>query len=70
MRISRPAAFICASEVELPGTRIMSPNVVLMASSMRASAMAWSMSWLAVTHTGQPGPESSLTPAGMTLRNP
>mgnify|MGYP006880501401 CR=1 FL=1 len=70
MRISRPAAFCAASEVDDPGTRIMSPKVVMMAPSMLASAIAWSMSRLAVTQTGQPGPLSSLSPAGIMERKP
>ena len=52
MRMSRPAAFCAASEVDDPGTRIMSPKVVMMAPSMLASAIAWSMSQLAVTQRG------------------
>lgn len=62
MRMSRPAAFCAASEVDDPGTRIMSPNVVMMTPSILASAIAWSISRLAVTQTGQPGPLSSLSP--------
>ena len=44
MRTSRPAAFSAASELVDPGTRIMSPNVAIMAPGTRARAMAWSMS--------------------------
>ena len=70
MRTSCPAAFSAARELVDPGTRIMSPNVVMMTPSTRASAMARSMSWLAVTHTGQPGPESRCRFAGMIERKP
>ena len=41
-----------------------------MASGTRAMAMAVSMSWLLVTHTGQPGPERSLSPSGIAERRP
>ena len=40
MRMSRPVAFCAASEVDDPGTRIMSPKVVMMAPSMLESAIA------------------------------
>ena len=56
--------------MEVCGTRIMSPKVVMMAPSMLASAIAWSISRLAVTQTGQPGPLSSLSPAGIMERKP
>ena len=69
-RTSAPAAFSAPKVVELPGTRIMSPNVVTIASGTRAMAMAQSMSWLEVTHTGHPGPDSSLSPLGMAERRP
>ena len=69
-RTSAPWAFSAPSVVVLPGTRIMSPNVATMASGTRAMAMAQSMSWLDVTHTGHPGPERSLSPSGMALRRP
>ena len=42
----------------------MSPKVVTMTSGCLASSMAMSMSSLAVTHTGQPGPESRVTLLG------
>ena len=41
-----------------------------MTSGRCASATAVSMSWFAVTQTGQPGPESSVTLPGMTPRRP
>ena len=69
-RTSAPAARSAPSVVELPGTRTMSPNVVTMTSGTRAMAMAVSMSWLEVTHTGQPGPDRSLSPSGMAPRRP
>ena len=58
------------SELVDPGTRIMSPKVAMMTSSRSLSAMAWSISRLAVTQTGQPGPDRSLSPSGMMERNP
>ena len=70
MRTSRPAAFWRDSDVVDPGTRIMSPKVAMTTPSRRESAMAWSMSRLEVTQTGQPGPESRCTPAGMMERKP
>ena len=48
----------------------MSPNVAMVTSGMRASAMTASMSRFDVTHTGQPGPEERRTPSGMRLRMP
>ena len=41
-----------------------------MTSGGCASSMAVSMSWFAVTQTGQPGPESSVIHSGMTPRRP
>ena len=70
MRTSAPADFSAASDDVLPGTRIMSPRVAIHVPSSRASAMAWSMSRLAVTHTGQPGPESSWRLFGRIERKP
>lgn len=70
MRTSRPAACSLSSEDELPGTRVMSPNVVRITFSTRARAITASMSRLAVTHTGQPGPLASLQPSGMRSRMP
>jgi hypothetical protein len=48
----------------------MSPNVVTITSGRLASSIAMSMSSLAVTQTGHPGPESSVTLSGMTSRRP
>ncbi len=69
-RTSRPAAFSAANDELEPGTRIMSPKVVMMAPSTRASATAWSMSTFAVTQTGQPGPESRCRLRGRSERKP
>ena len=70
MRTSRPAACSADSELVEPGTRFMSPKVVRTRPSMRASAMTVSMSRLAVTHTGQPGPLIRRTPGGRMDRKP
>ncbi len=70
MRTSRPADFSAASDEVLPGTRIISPKVATVIPSLRASAMAWSISRFAVTQTGQPGPESNRRPSGIIERNP
>src|SRR5450759_269872 len=48
----------------------MSPKVVIVTPGWRAISMAVSMSRLAVTHTGQPGPEISVTFLGITSRSP
>ena len=70
MRTSRPCA-CSASKLDVdPGTRVMSPNVVMMMLGMRHSAMTVSISLFDVTHTGQPGPEERRTPSGMRLRMP
>ena len=47
-----------------PGTRIMSPNVVMMTSGCSAMAMASSTRPIGITHTGQPGPCTSVTVSG------
>ena len=68
--ISRPAA--CSFnrlEVE-PGTRVISPNVVIFTPGMRARAITVSISLLEVTQTGQPGPEASRVPSGIIERKP
>ena len=70
MRTSAP--FACSArrlDVE-PGTRVMSPKVVMMTPGMRASAITLSMSWLDVTQTGHPGPDASFTLSGMSDRIP
>ena len=69
MRMSRPAACSLSELVE-PGTRVMSPKVVMIAFGTRESAITVSMSWLLVTHTGQPGPLARRQPSGMSERMP
>ena len=70
MRMSRPAACSLRSELVEPGTRVMSPKVVIITFGTRESAMTVSMSWLLVTHTGQPGPLARRQPSGMSERMP
>ena len=70
MRTSAPSARASARDWRRPGTRIMSPKVASVAFPPRASSMAASTSAAAVTHTGQPGPESSWTDPGSSARMP
>src|ERR1035437_5330677 len=48
----------------------MSPNVASATPGSRPSSMAKSMSRLAVTQTGHPGPDSSVTFSGIKSRRP
>jgi hypothetical protein len=70
MRMSRPSAFSRESELREPGTLTISPKVVSVMPGWRPISMAMSMSRFAVTQTGQPGPESSVTFSGMRSRSP
>ena len=70
MRTSAPSAFSRCRDEPLPGTRIRSPNVATMVSGSPASLTKASISFWAVTHTGQPGPESSVTVSGSNDRMP
>src|ERR1019366_1818880 len=60
MRMSVPAAFASKNEPLLPGTRIMSPNDVMITSGCAARCMASSTRPIGMTHTGHPGPGTSL----------
>lgn len=53
--MERPAACSFSRLDVEPGTRVMSPNVAMVTSGTRASAITVSMSRFDVTHTGQPG---------------
>ena len=64
MRMSVPAALESKNDPRPPGTRIMSPKVVMITSSCSAMAMASSMRPIGSTHTGQPGPWTSVTFSG------
>jgi hypothetical protein len=47
-----------------PGTRIMSPNDVMSTPGCRAMWIASSMRPIGITHTGQPGPCTSVMLSG------
>ena len=65
LRMSVPAALASKKEPLLPGTRIMSPNDVMITSGSDARAMASSTSPIGITHaTGRPGPCTSVTDSG------
>ena len=64
IRMSAPAAFESKNEPRPPGTRIMSPNDVMITSGRSAIAMASSTRPMGITHTGQPGPCTSDTASG------
>ena len=56
IRMSVPRALASKNEPLLPGTRIMSPNEVMITSGSAASAIASSTRPIGITQTGQPGP--------------
>ena len=64
MRMSVPCALASKNEPWLPGTRIMSPNEVMMVSGWAASAIASSTRPIGMTQTGQPGPCTSVIDSG------
>ena len=64
MRTSPPCARTPSRSVPDPGTRSMSPNEVRITSGRRAMAIALSISSSGVTHTGQPGPCTSVISGG------
>jgi hypothetical protein len=70
MRISAPRLRSSSRLLRVPGTRIMSPKVKRMMSLSRTISMTASMSPWLVTHTGQPGPDSSLMLGGSSPRIP
>ena len=70
MLISRPAACSFKRLEVDPGTRVMSPKVVIFTPGTRESAITVSMSLLEVTHTGHPGPDAKRVPSGIIVRKP
>ena len=64
IRMSVPAALASKNEPWLPGTRIMSPNEVMMVSGCEARWMASSTRPIGMTHTGHPGPCTSVIASG------
>ncbi len=64
--MSWPLAFSSVKLEYDPGTFIISPKVVIITSFCWESAIIVSMSLLAVTQTGQPGPEIKRTLSGIT----
>ena len=64
IRMSVPAALESKNVPPLPGTRIMSPNEVMITSGLPAMWMASSTRPIGITHTGQPGPCTSVTLSG------
>ena len=64
IRMSVPAAFASKKDPWLPGTRIMSPNEVMMTSSAVARCIASSTRPIGITHTGHPGPCTRVTDSG------
>ena len=64
IRMSVPCALASKNDPVLPGTRIMSPNEVMMVSGCAASAIASSTRPIGMTQTGQPGPCTSVTCSG------
>ena len=64
MRTSPPAALTERRSRSLPGTRSMSPNEQKMTSGREAIRIALSICSIGVTHTGQPGPCTSVISGG------
>ena len=64
MRMLVPSALESKKFPPLPGTRIMSPNEVISTPGCRAMWMASSMRPIGITHTGQPGPCTSVMLSG------
>ena len=64
IRMSVPRALASKNDPLLPGTRIMSPNEVMITSGSPARAIASSTRPIGITHTGQPGPCTSVICSG------
>ena len=62
--MSVPRALASKNEPLLPGTRIMSPNDVMITSGSLARAIASSTRPIGITQTGQPGPCTRVTCSG------
>jgi len=70
VRTLAPRAFAASRLPPVPGTRSMSPNEQRITPGRLAIAMAASMASAGVTHTGQPGPCSSVTQSGSSRSIP
>jgi hypothetical protein len=64
IRMSAPAALESKNDPRPPGTRIMSPNEVMMTSSCSAMWIVSSTRPIGITQTGQPGPCTRVTFSG------
>jgi hypothetical protein len=69
-RTSPPRARTPRRSLAEPGTRNMSPYEQKITSRREAIAIARSIASMGVTHTGHPGPCSSVTPAGRRSSTP
>src|SRR5579862_2360580 len=70
MRTSAPSALASSRLFDDPGTRSMSPNEQKIASGPLAIATALSINSIGVTHTGQPGPCTSVISRGSRSSRP
>ena len=59
-----PSALASKNEPPLPGTRIMSPNEVMITSGCEARWIASSTRPIGITQTGQPGPCTRVIDSG------
>src|SRR6516165_5233940 len=64
IRMSVPSALASKNEPPLPGTRIMSPNEVMITSGCEARWIASSTRPIGITQTGQPGPCTKVIDSG------
>ena len=62
--MSVPAALASKNDPLDPGTRIMSPNEVMITSGRAARCIASSTRPIGITQTGQPGPCTSVMDSG------
>lgn len=70
IRMSAPRALESKKDPRPPGTRIMSPNEVMITSSCSAMWIASSTRPIGITQTGQPGPCTSVTLSGRWSASP
>ncbi len=70
VRTSAPSALALCRLERLPGTLSISPKVVIITPGICDRAIALSRSLLAVTQTGQPGPDTISMVFGRTWRIP
>ena len=64
IRMLVPSALASKNEPPLPGTRIMSPNEVMITSGCEARWIASSTRPIGITQTGQPGPCTRVIDSG------